>query len=337
MLCSSIHMPILWRQLRIESSGEREGWQRIGSFSIRSTHARTYVRLSSTSAAALFLDPRSWPVRKVQSVEILRCAANCSVVFHISVYLLLSYLNQPVAEWKLSWPEKLGLSVFIKRQLVVVLRSIRSMKVLCLSLLALFLRGQSFSSYRTLQRQLSVRSDNAVCRNVQHLSKRSSLSMHMGHSHSHDHHDDDDHDHDKMNRSGPELSFSLWGQFLRPKEMLLHRPQGKVFLAALLVLIPALIRKKFTKLDFGIFAATAVSLSVFDSARFAVKKYMSKIKMFQESLVKHSTPLTRKYFFKNENAADRITLAGVYINIILSLAKFFGGIGETCLFYFIIP
>jgi cation diffusion facilitator family transporter len=48
--------------------------------------------------------------------------------------------------------------------------------------------------------------------------------------------------------------------------------------------------------------------------------------MFQEGLVKHSTPLTRKYFFKNENAADRITLAGVYINIILSIAKFFGGI-----------
>ena len=92
--------------------------------------------------------------------------------------------------------------------------------------------------------------------------------------------------------------------------------------------IPALIRKKFSKLDFGIFAITAVALSVFDSARYVVKKYISKIKMFQESMVKHSTPLTRKYFFKNENAADRITLAGVYINIILSLAKFFGGIGK---------
>ena len=153
--------------------------------------------------------------------------------------------------------------------------------------------------------------------------------MHMGHSHTHDHlHEEEDHDDIHAKRTGPELSFSLWGQLLRPKETLMHRPQGKVFLAALLVLIPAMIRKRFSRFDFGIFAATAVALSVFDSARFAVKKYMSKIKMFQESLVKHSTPLTRKYFFKNENAADRITLAGVYINIILSFAKFFGGIGK---------
>jgi hypothetical protein len=157
--------------------------------------------------------------------------------------------------------------------------------------------------------------------------------MHMGHSHTHDHHDDDnDDDHMNILRRGPELSFSLWGQLMRPKETLLHRPQGKVFLAALLILIPALIRKRFRKLDFGIFAVTAVALSVFDSARFAVKKYISKLKMFQETMVKHSTPMTRKYFFKNDNAADRITLAGVYINIILSIAKFCGGIGKTIRF-----
>ena len=159
----------------------------------------------------------------------------------------------------------------------------------------------------------------------------------MGHSHTHDHHDEEEHDHDGTARSGPELSFSLWGQLLRPKETLLYRPQGKVFLAALLVLIPALIRRKFTRQDLGIFGATAVALSVFDSARFAVKKYISKIKMFQESLVKHSTPITRKYFFKNENAADRITLAGVYINIVLSIAKFCGGIGMLILHFTVSP
>ena len=48
--------------------------------------------------------------------------------------------------------------------------------------------------------------------------------------------------------------------------------------------------------------------------------------MFQEGLVKHSTPLTRQYFFKNDNAADRITLLGVYINVVLSVVKFSGGI-----------
>ena len=213
------------------------------------------------------------------------------------------------------------------------------MRALCLSaFFCLFFRGRSFSSQRSIQRNVaSVIFDNSNFGNICHLSKKRSsssfLSMHMGHSHTHDHHDEDDHDHKEL--SGPELSFSLWGQLLRPKETLLHRPQGKVFLAALLVLIPAMIRKRFSRLDFGIFAATAVALSVFDSARFAVKKYMSKIKMFQESLIKHSTPLTRKYFFKNENAADRITLAGVYINIILSIAKFFGGIGKSDSIYFL--
>ena len=207
------------------------------------------------------------------------------------------------------------------------------MKVLCLStLFTLFLRGRSFSNHRALQKLSPAGNvERTRFQNVDRLSRRSSLSMHMGHSHTHDHHDDDD-DQMDMLRKGPELSFSLWGQLMRPKETLLHRPQGKVFLAALLILIPALIRKRFRKLDFGIFAVTAVALSVFDSARFAVKKYMSKIKMFQETMVKHSTPMTRKYFFKNDNAADRITLAGVYINIILSVAKFCGGIGKTTRF-----
>lgn len=209
----------------------------------------------------------------------------------------------------------------------------RNMKVLCLStLFALFLRGKSFSNHRALQKLSAAGNiERTRFHHIKRMSTSSSLSMHMGHSHTHGHHDDCDDHMDKLRR-GPELSFSLWGQLLRPKETLLHRPQGKVFLAALLILIPALIRKRFRKLDFGIFAITAVALSVFDSARFAVKKYMSKLKMFQETMVKHSTPMTRKYFFKNENAADRITLAGVYINIILSAAKFCGGIGEATIF-----
>jgi len=53
---------------------------------------------------------------------------------------------------------------------------------------------------------------------------------------------------------------------------------------------------------------------------------IAKVQAFQLSLLKHSTPLTRKYFFKNENAADRVTLLGVWINIILSISKFAGGI-----------
>lgn len=156
-----------------------------------------------------------------------------------------------------------------------------------------------------------------------HVSK-SSVSMHMGHSHGHHEHD---HKEDQKLSTGPELSFSSFGQLLlRPKETLLKRPQGKIFLAALIVLIPALIRKRFSRIDAGVFLVSAVTLSVFDNFKSGVKQYISRIKMFQESLVQHSTPITRKYFFKNENAADRVTLVGVYINVFLSITKFFGGI-----------
>ena len=41
---------------------------------------------------------------------------------------------------------------------------------------------------------------------------------------------------------------------------------------------------------------------------------------------RHSTPMTRKFFFKNENAADRVTLLGIVINVVLSIAKFWGGL-----------
>lgn len=33
-----------------------------------------------------------------------------------------------------------------------------------------------------------------------------------------------------------------------------------------------------------------------------------------------------KYFFKNENAADRVTLLGVWINLVLSASKLVGGV-----------
>ena len=35
----------------------------------------------------------------------------------------------------------------------------------------------------------------------------------------------------------------------------------------------------------------------------------------RENVMKHTTPLTKSYFFKNENAADRVTLLGIYMYI----------------------
>lgn len=40
-------------------------------------------------------------------------------------------------------------------------------------------------------------------------------------------------------------------------------------------------------------------------------------------------PVSGKYFFKNQNAADKVTLLGVAINVLLSLTKFIGGVGKS--------
>ena len=85
------------------------------------------------------------------------------------------------------------------------------------TLFALFLRGTSFTNQRTLQvRHRTGQSCKLPCNNAVRASTRSSISMHMGHSHTHDHlHEEEDHDDIHAKRTGPELSFSLWGQLLR--------------------------------------------------------------------------------------------------------------------------
>jgi len=44
-------------------------------------------------------------------------------------------------------------------------------------------------------------------------------------------------------------------------------------------------------------------------------------------MVKHSTPLSADYFFRNDNAADRVTFLGAIVNILLSAGKFAVGVG----------
>jgi Co/Zn/Cd efflux system component len=55
---------------------------------------------------------------------------------------------------------------------------------------------------------------------------------------------------------------------------------------------------------------------------------VNRIQNLTYGIRKHSTPLTVRYFFKNDNAADRVTLLGGVINIVLSTAKF--AVGVTC-------
>jgi len=103
-------------------------------------------------------------------------------------------------------------------------------------------------------------------------------------------------------------------------------PRLLVLAIGISFLLPVLLRRRITKIDFLTFLLTTASLSVFDKFKSAFKPWVRKFNSFKDNVLKHTTPLTKSYFFKNENAADRVTMLGVWINIILSVIKFAGGI-----------
>jgi|MDTB01.1.fsa_nt_gb cation diffusion facilitator family transporter len=74
------------------------------------------------------------------------------------------------------------------------------------------------------------------------------------------------------------------------------------------------------------FLTSFVGMWAWDSLKSSANTYIDKFSKLQSSLVKHSTPLTRKFFFRNENAADKVTLLGIFVNVLLSISKFWGGI-----------
>jgi cation diffusion facilitator family transporter len=100
----------------------------------------------------------------------------------------------------------------------------------------------------------------------------------------------------------------------------------RILLTSLLIIIPSIVRRRVTRLDIGFFLLVLSSLTVLNSAKSIVNSWISKVRTLRNSLWKHTTPITRNYFFKNESAADRVTLLGIYINILLSVTKFIGGI-----------
>lgn len=164
------------------------------------------------------------------------------------------------------------------------------------------------------------------------------LSMHFfhdhshshSHSHSHDHHDQPC-DHSHTTTPSPDPLFSL--KTLTDKNFW-KKPKGAVLLIATsLLMITSITRKKLTKLDILLFTAFTFILSIFDSIKGIYKSWTLRLALFQEGIRKHSTPLTSNYLFNNTNVADRITLLGVVINIILSISKFVGGIGKLDIFY----
>lgn len=145
------------------------------------------------------------------------------------------------------------------------------------------------------------------------ITVRRSLSMHIGHDHSHSH------DH------GPDPSVII-ANLKNPGKLLKGRKGKIVLFASTLLLISTIVKRRISSLDMVAFAAVTLTLSVFDAGKSLVKNWISKVLRLKEGIVKHSTPLKRNYFFKNENLADRVTLLGVAINLVLSTVKFFGGI-----------
>lgn len=166
--------------------------------------------------------------------------------------------------------------------------------------------------------------------------RSSSLSMHMGHSHSHHHHHN--HSHQSNNNKSNYLVPRGWrGKLL----FLLGRRPTRILFAGLITLIPPLLKaakvstQRFvnpltaiTSTDFGAFVLLSGLLAIFDSIRDEAKAVINKGDQWRVSMLKHSTPLSADYFFKNDNAADRVTFFGVIINLLLSAGK--AAVGIMC-------
>ncbi len=179
-----------------------------------------------------------------------------------------------------------------------------------------------------------------------HLSSSSSgttttFSMHMGHSHSHRHHHHNDQPQKLIKGGGS--GGGGWGSKL---VLFFGRRTVRILFAALITLLPPILKHQsvlkqhhhsasligggggsiLTKTDVGAFVLTSSILAISDSIRDEIKALISKGNGWRLSWLKHSTPLSADYFFKNENAADRVTFLGIIINILLSSGKFVAGV-----------
>ncbi|KAL7479916.1 hypothetical protein ACHAW6_005633 [Cyclotella cf. meneghiniana] len=146
-------------------------------------------------------------------------------------------------------------------------------------------------------------------------SRSSSLSMHMGHSHSHHHHE---HSHISTTPKRP-----------------IARTAIRILFAALLALTPRLVSllspKKIIsshsiKGEAAAFILLSSLFAIADRIREQTNQLIQKGQKWRLSMLKHSTPLSADYFFKNENAADKVTFLGVIINLILSGGKVVAGV-----------
>jgi hypothetical protein len=147
-----------------------------------------------------------------------------------------------------------------------------------------------------------------------------SLSMHYHHSH--------DHNHIHNDKEISPVSLKSSTGFVQKI--------GATIIAIAIFCTTTIIRRKVNRLDVAILGVIVASLNAFDWIKTTTKTWIAKMNILKDGLAKHSTPINQNYFFKNPNIADRVTLLGVVVNILLSISKFFGGIGKIIFFEFIL-
>lgn len=164
-----------------------------------------------------------------------------------------------------------------------------------------------------------VRYNNGVRPHAQTMHKaasskttRSTLSMHMGHSHAH-------HDHHEVSSSKTASKVPVWAKRRRIAALLLF--------CAMAILGPPLARHRaLSNKDVAAFLVTSTSLFLLEPIRDQVKHTLGRIRQLGDGISRHSGPISPRYFFKNESAADRVTLMGAIVNLFLSAGKFFVGV-----------
>ena len=103
-----------------------------------------------------------------------------------------------------------------------------------------------------------------------------------------------------------------------------------VVFCLLATLGPRLLRNKLVRgADWAACIATSLTLLSADKIRNEVSLVVNKLKNLRDGVAKHSTPVpVGQYLFANPNAADRVTLIGVVVNMVLSAGKF--TVGVSC-------
>ena len=143
----------------------------------------------------------------------------------------------------------------------------------------------------------------------------------MGHDHSHSH----------AHSHSPEMQ-------LPP----IRKTLNILLITLLTTVVPTLIKKQqITRTNAAVSLLVATSLFLFDDCKKSVQGIFEKLRNLKNGIVKHtpfgsvkdsSLSFTYRnmidYVFRNDNAADRVTIVGAVVNILLSIAKF--SVGVTC-------